>query len=103
MGYLVVLNDPASCPLSVVLRLFAVALFLPVDLCPVAPSAFREVSAGSLEKIHVKFRVAGALALHSLMWFFFVYEVVFCAWFFEKFILIGIFVCHAYVARPVEN
>eukprot|EP00450_Noctiluca_scintillans_P039597 CAMPEP_0194478170 /NCGR_PEP_ID=MMETSP0253-20130528/1717_1 /TAXON_ID=2966 /ORGANISM="Noctiluca scintillans" /LENGTH=261 /DNA_ID=CAMNT_0039317235 /DNA_START=31 /DNA_END=816 /DNA_ORIENTATION=+ len=56
-----------------------------------------------LEKIDVKFRVAGALVLHSLMWFFFVYEVVFCAWFFEKFILIGIFVCHAYVARPVEN
>jgi len=53
-----------------------------------------------LDEIPLKFRAAGTLAIHTLMWLFFLREVVWMSWFFEKFLLVGLFAFHAYAVRP---
>jgi hypothetical protein len=50
-----------------------------------------------------KIRVVGFALLHAFVWFFFLYEFVFRAYFFEKIPLIGLLAVHAYVAVPVVN
>jgi hypothetical protein len=55
-----------------------------------------------LDQVPTKFRVAGTIAIHALVWFFFLFEVVWKTYFFEKIPLIGMFAYHAYAVRPVE-
>lgn len=55
-----------------------------------------------LEKCPVKFRVAGTIGLHALVWFFFLYEVLFRTYIFEKILLVGLFAAHGYLVAPVE-
>jgi len=55
-----------------------------------------------LEQVPTKFRVAGTVVLHALMLLFFVFEVVWNTYFFEKFFLICLFTYHAYAVRPAE-
>jgi hypothetical protein len=52
------------------------------------------------EKAPVKFRAAGTLAIHALMWLFFLWEAVYKTYILEKIPLIGLFVYHAYAVRP---
>jgi hypothetical protein len=52
------------------------------------------------EKCPPKFRVAGTVGLHALVWLFFVYEALWCTYFFEKIPLAGLFAYHAYAVRP---
>lgn len=53
-----------------------------------------------IEKCPVKFRVAGTMAIHCLVWFFFLVEFVYRAYFFEKFFVLGLITYHAYAVRP---
>jgi len=55
-----------------------------------------------IEKCPVKFRVAGAIGLHALVWFFFLYEVVIRTYIFEKILIVGLFAAHGYLVAPVE-
>eukprot|EP00933_Yihiella_yeosuensis_P081035 TRINITY_DN94569_c0_g1_i1.p1 TRINITY_DN94569_c0_g1~~TRINITY_DN94569_c0_g1_i1.p1 ORF type:complete len:260 (+),score=90.61 TRINITY_DN94569_c0_g1_i1:71-850(+) len=74
----------------------ALSLFLPLETMEVAGQKL------PLEKCEVKFRVAISLAIHALVLLFFLYELVYCTYFLEKFLLVGIVAGHAYVMRPVE-
>jgi len=53
-----------------------------------------------LEQVPTKFRVAGTLAIHALVWLFFLYEAVWKMRFFEKIPVVGLFIYHAYAVRP---
>merc|ERR1719428_392041 len=53
-----------------------------------------------LDEVPLKFRAAGTVAVHTLMWLFFLREVIWKSWFFEKFLLVVLFASHAYVVRP---
>lgn len=55
-----------------------------------------------IDKCPVKFRVAGTVGLHALMWFFFVYEVLFRTYIFEKILIVGLFAAHGYLVAPAE-
>lgn len=55
-----------------------------------------------LDQVPVKFRVAGSIAIHTLMWLFFLYEALWKTYFFEKIPLVGFFIYHAYAVRPQE-
>jgi hypothetical protein len=63
------------------------SLLVPVELAPQVP---------------MKFRAAGAIGIHALLWLFFLYEVVWRAWIFEKFLLVGLFAFHAHSVRPAD-
>lgn len=56
-----------------------------------------------LEQIPVKFRVAGTVALHALVWIFFLYEAIWRMYFFEKILVVGLFAGHAYAVRPKDK
>ncbi|CAE8624131.1 unnamed protein product [Polarella glacialis] len=56
-----------------------------------------------LDKVPVKFRVAGTMAIHALIWLFLVYEAVWRTYFFEKVPVIGLFAYHAYAVKPIEQ
>jgi hypothetical protein len=51
-------------------------------------------------EIDLKFRVAGTMVIHTLVWLFFLYEVLFVTYFLAKLPLIGLFVIHAYAVAP---
>jgi len=53
-----------------------------------------------LEKVPVNFRVVGTLGVHSLVWLFFLYELVWRTHFLEKFLLAGVVLYHSYAVRP---
>jgi len=53
-----------------------------------------------LEKCPLKFRVAGSVGIHALIWLFFLYEAVYKTYFVEKIPLVGLFVGFAYIVRP---
>lgn len=55
-----------------------------------------------LDKCPVKFRLAGTIGLNALVWFFFLYEVAFRTYIFEKILVVCLFAAHAYVVAPVE-
>lgn len=55
-----------------------------------------------LEKCPVKFRIAGTVGLHALVWFFFLYEVVIKTYFLEKILIVGLFAAHGFLVAPVE-
>lgn len=71
------------------------SLFVPLEGLPQLPQV-------PVEKCPANFRVVGAVALHALVWLFFVYEVVLCTYFFEKIPIVGLFAYHAYAVRPLE-
>jgi hypothetical protein len=56
----------------------------------------------AVPQVPMKFRAAGALGIHALVWLFFLWEVVFRTWFFEKFLLLGLVAFHAHSVRPAE-
>lgn len=56
-----------------------------------------------VEKVEPKFRVVGTIAIHGLVWLFFLYETLWCTYFFEKIPLVGLFVYHAYAVRPLDR
>jgi len=72
------------------------SLLIPLTNVPQVPQV-------PLEQVPTKFRVAGTLAIHALVWLFFLFEVVWKTYFFEKIPLIGIFAYHAYAVRPVDQ
>jgi len=56
-----------------------------------------------IEKCPLKFRVVASVGIHALVWFFFAYEFLWCMWFFEKGLVIGLFCYHAYAVRPADK
>jgi len=56
-----------------------------------------------IEKCPLKFRVAASVGIHALVWLFFVYEVLWGMWFYEKGLVIGLFCYHAYAVRPADK
>jgi len=56
-----------------------------------------------IDKCPVKFRVAGTMGLHALVWFFFVYEVLFRTYIFEKILIVGLVAAHGYLVAPSES
>jgi hypothetical protein len=56
----------------------------------------------TLPQVPMKFRAAGTLGIHSLVWFFFLYEVVIRTYFLEKFLIVGLFAFHAHSVRPTD-
>jgi len=70
-----------------------VSLVVPLDGIPQLPQV-------PIDQCPVKFRVAGAMAIHSLVWFFFLWELVYCTYFIEKLFVPGIVLYHAYAVRP---
>lgn len=55
-----------------------------------------------VEKCPPQFRVIGTFALHALVWLFFLYDVLWRSMILT-FPAVGIFVYHAYAARPVDQ
>jgi len=74
------------------------SLWVPLDGIPQIPQ-----SKEHLEKCPLKFRVAASVGIHALVWLFFVYEVLWGMWFFEKGAVIGAICYHAYAFRPAET
>lgn len=72
------------------------SLWVPLDGIPQLPQV-------PVEKCPLKFRVAASVGIHLLVWLFFVYETLWNMWFFEKFLVAGLFVYHAYAVRPVDK
>jgi len=71
------------------------SLNLPMDLIR---ENFPQVPA-----VELKFRVASTMAIHALVWVFFLNEVLFKTYFLAKIPLIGLFIAHAYVVVPEVN
>jgi len=71
------------------------SLVLPLESLPSLPQV-------PLEKVPVELRVAATVGLNGLLQLFFLYELVWKTYLLEKPLWIGILLCHAYVARPVE-
>lgn len=65
----------------------AAAVMVPLEMVPQVP---------------LKFRIAGAMGFHALVWLFFLLEVVWNMWFIEKFLVIGLLVFHAHSVRPAD-
>jgi len=53
-----------------------------------------------LSKIPLKFRAAGTLAIHALLWLFFVYEAVWKCNFFIEALIFGLIIFHAHSVAP---
>jgi len=70
-----------------------VSLYVPLDGIPQLPQV-------PIDQCPVKFRVLGTMAIHSLVWFFFLYELVYCTYFIEKPFVLGFVLYHAYAVRP---
>jgi len=73
------------------------SLYVPLDDTPIPqlPQLKEHIS-----KCPVKFRVAGSVGIHALLWLFFAYEVLWGMWFFEKGLVAGAISYHAYAVRP---
>lgn len=71
------------------------SLHLPMD-------AVRE-AVPQVPEVPVKFRVAATMAIHALVWAFFLLELLYQTYFLAKIPLIGLFVVHALVVRPEDN
>lgn len=71
------------------------SVFLPLDKIESLPQI-------PIAKVPIEIRVVITICLNGLLQFFFVYELVWKTWFFEKPLWIGLIVFHAYVARPTE-
>lgn len=69
------------------------SILVPLESLPQLPQV-------PLEKCPVKFRAAGTLGLNALVWLFFLYEVVWKMYFFEKIPVFGLLAYHAYIFRP---
>jgi len=69
------------------------SLWVPLDGIPQLPQV-------PVEKCPLKFRVAASVGIHVLVWLFFVIEVLYRMWFFEKGLVAGLLVYHAYAVRP---
>jgi hypothetical protein len=69
------------------------SVFVPLTGIPQLPQV-------PIDQCPVKFRAAGTMAIHALVWFFFALEFVWRMWFFEKFLVLGIVAYHAYAVRP---
>mmetsp|Transcript_1726 Transcript_1726/g.5433 ORF Transcript_1726/g.5433 Transcript_1726/m.5433 type:complete len:278 (-) Transcript_1726:326-1159(-) len=55
-----------------------------------------------LEKVPQTARGVATAFLHGLVWLFFVYEVLFRAWWLEWVLVVVLFTAHAYAFRPIE-
>merc|ERR1711971_372620 len=53
-----------------------------------------------LSKIPLKFRAAGTLAIHALLWLFVVYEAVWKCNFFVEALIFGLIIFHAHSVSP---
>jgi len=71
--------------LAVTFVLQLASLMVPVELVP---------------KVPAKTRVACALAMHALVWLLFLREVLWCTYFFEKIMVMGLLAFHAHSVRP---
>jgi len=71
------------------------SLLLPLTNLPQLPQV-------PLDQVPTKFRVAGTMAIHALVWLFFLFEVVWKTNFLEKIVLVGLFGYHAYAVVPAE-
>jgi hypothetical protein len=71
------------------------ALHLPMDVVREAIPQVPEVP--------LKFRVAATMAIHALVWAFFLLELLYQTYFLAKFPLVGLFVLHALFFRPEDN
>jgi len=71
------------------------SLALPLEALPSVPQV-------PLEKVPIELRVAVTVGFNGLLHFFFLFELVWNTYFLEKPLWIGLVLCHAYVARPVE-
>lgn len=69
------------------------SLLLPLEALPQLPQV-------PLEKCPVKCRAATTLILHALVLLFFAYELLWRTYFFEKILIAGILLGHAYVMKP---
>ena len=56
-----------------------------------------------LSQIPLKFRVAGTMAIHALVWLFFAYEVIWKCNFIIEFLALGLIIFHAHSAAPGSN
>jgi len=72
------------------------SLWVPLDGIPQLPQV-------PVEKCPLKFRVAAAVGIHVLVWLFFVYQVLWKMWFFEKGLAMGLIAYHAYAVRPADK
>jgi len=72
------------------------SLWVPLDGIPQLPQV-------PVEKCPLKFRVAASVVIHLLVWLFFAYETLWKMWFFEKFMVAGLFAYHTYAVRPADN
>jgi len=70
-----------------------ISLYVPLAGIPQLPQV-------PIDQCPVKFRVAGTMAVHSLVWFFFLWELAYCTYFIEKPLVPGIVLFHAYAVRP---
>jgi len=71
------------------------SLLLPLTNLPQLPQV-------PLDQVPTKFRVAGTMAIHALVWLFFLFEVVWKTNFLEKIVVVGLFAYHAYAVVPAE-
>jgi hypothetical protein len=69
------------------------SLAIPLDTLEKFPQA-------PLSKIPLKFRLAGTMAIHALVWLFFVYEAIWKCHFLMEFWAFGIIVAHALCVVP---
>jgi len=53
-----------------------------------------------LDKCPLKFRVAGTVGIHALVWFFFLYEALWRCNFFVEGLILGLIVFHAHSVKP---
>jgi hypothetical protein len=72
------------------------SLWVPLDGIPQLPQV-------PVEKCPLKFRVAASVGIHLLVWLFFLFEALWKMWFFEKFVVLGLFAYHAYAVRPADK
>lgn len=72
------------------------SVFLPLDKIENLPQI-------PIAKVPAEIRVVITVCLNGLLQLFFAYELVWQTWFFEKPLLLGLIVYHAYAARPTES
>lgn len=79
------------------------SLWIPLDGMPAAlVSIIPQASQVPVEKCPVKFRVAASAGIHLLVWLFFIFEVLWKMWFFEKGLVMGLIAYHAYAVKPAK-
>jgi len=53
-------------------------------------------------QVKTSHRVAGTMAVHGLLWLFFLWEALWRTYFFEKILIVGFFVLHAHSVRQAD-